>query len=101
LAEVNAVSRIYNIGRQGCQMVYFQTKNTNLGKFWKALKSKMSEYFMAIWNILWPFGTFYGHFGNLVVMWYIFFSVLVYCIKKNQSGSPVGRSQAKRKKNSF
>jgi hypothetical protein len=22
---------------QGCQMVYFQTKNPNLGKFWRAL----------------------------------------------------------------
>jgi hypothetical protein len=30
----------------------------------------------------WPFGTFYGHFGNLVVIWYIF-PRLVYCIKKN------------------
>jgi hypothetical protein len=27
---------------QGCQMVCFQTKNTNLGKFWRALD----------WNIL-------------------------------------------------
>jgi hypothetical protein len=27
---------------------------------------------MAIWNILRPFGTFYSHFGNLVVTWYIF-----------------------------
>jgi hypothetical protein len=27
---------------------------------------------MAIWNILRPSGTFYGHFGNSVVIWYIF-----------------------------
>jgi hypothetical protein len=27
---------------------------------------------MGIWNILRPFGIFYGHFGNLVVLWYIF-----------------------------
>jgi hypothetical protein len=26
---------------QGCQMVYFQTKNANLGKFWRALQWKM------------------------------------------------------------
>jgi hypothetical protein len=26
---------------QGCQMVYFQTKNPNLGKFWRALIWKM------------------------------------------------------------
>jgi hypothetical protein len=23
---------------QGCQMVYFQTQNPNLGKFWKSCK---------------------------------------------------------------
>jgi hypothetical protein len=37
---------------QGCQMVYFQTKNLNLGKFWRALGEKMFVYFMPIWNIL-------------------------------------------------
>jgi hypothetical protein len=26
---------------QGCQMVYFQTKNTNLGKFLRAFDGKM------------------------------------------------------------
>jgi hypothetical protein len=26
---------------QGCQMVYFQNKNPNLGKFWRALGWKM------------------------------------------------------------
>jgi hypothetical protein len=45
---------------QGCQMVCFQTQNTNLGKFWKAL------YFMTIWNILWPFGTIYGRLVYIV-----------------------------------
>jgi hypothetical protein len=37
---------------QGCQMVSFQTKNPNLGKFWRAVHGKMLIYFMAIWNIL-------------------------------------------------
>jgi hypothetical protein len=37
---------------QGCQTVCFQTKNTNLGKFSKALDGKLFVYFMAIWNIL-------------------------------------------------
>jgi hypothetical protein len=37
---------------QGCQMVYFQTKNPNLGKFWRALDWTMLIYFMTIWNIL-------------------------------------------------
>jgi hypothetical protein len=33
---------------EGCQMAYFQTKNPNVGKFWRALKWKMLVYFMAI-----------------------------------------------------
>jgi hypothetical protein len=33
---------------QGCQMVCFQTKNYNLGKFWRALQWKMLVYFMII-----------------------------------------------------
>jgi hypothetical protein len=37
---------------QGCQMVSFQTKNLNLGKFWRVLDEKMLIYFRAIWNIL-------------------------------------------------
>jgi hypothetical protein len=44
----------------GCQMVYFQTTNLNLGKFWRALELKMLVYFMTIWNILGPFGVIYG-----------------------------------------
>jgi hypothetical protein len=52
--------------KQGCQMVYFQTKNTNLGKFWRALKWKMLVYVMVIWNILRPFDILYSH---LVMLW--------------------------------
>jgi hypothetical protein len=47
---------------QGCQMVYFQTKNHNLGKFWRAMEMEnigifcgRLEYITAIWYILWPF----------------------------------------------
>jgi hypothetical protein len=47
---------------QGCQMVYFQTKDPYLGIFWKALEYTMLVYFVAIWNILQPFGVFHGHF---------------------------------------
>jgi hypothetical protein len=46
---------------QGCQTDWFQTKNPNLGKFRRAIEWKMLVYFMVIWNILWPFGIFYGH----------------------------------------
>jgi hypothetical protein len=45
-------------------MVYFQIKNPNLGKFLRALDWKMLI-------ILWPFGTFYGHFGYFMTIWYI------------------------------
>jgi hypothetical protein len=41
--------RVLHGYRQGCQMVYFQTKNPNLGTFWRALEWKMLVYFMAIW----------------------------------------------------
>jgi hypothetical protein len=43
---------------QYCQMLYFQTKIINLGKFWRALEWKKLVYFMVIWQfwyILWPF----------------------------------------------
>jgi hypothetical protein len=63
-------------------MVYFQTKNLKLGKFWNALGWKMLIYFMAICNISWIFGTFYGHLVHFVFTWYIF-PVLLSCTKKN------------------
>jgi hypothetical protein len=47
---------------QGCQMVYFETKNTNLGKFWRG-KWKMLVNFTIIWYNLWPFGIMYGRLG--------------------------------------
>jgi hypothetical protein len=51
-------------------MVCFQTKNPNLGKFWRVLLWKILVYFMTIWSTLQPLEIFYGHFvffcGNLV-----------------------------------
>jgi hypothetical protein len=52
-------------------MVCFQTKNPNLGKFWRVLHWKMLVYFMDTWFILRSFLKFYGHLvyvvpGNLV-----------------------------------
>jgi hypothetical protein len=41
-------------GYVGCQMVYFETKNTNLGVFWRSLERKILVYLL-------PFGTVYGH----------------------------------------
>jgi hypothetical protein len=86
-------------------MVYFQTKNHNLGKFCIVLQSTMLVNFIAIWSILllfcifyghlvyftavlyilWPFGILYSRFVYFMSIWYIghFGTVLVYCTKKN------------------
>jgi hypothetical protein len=64
-------------------MVYFQTKNRNLGKFGRVLKWKMLVYFMDIGSILRPFDIFYDHLVYFVAIWYIFSPLLVYCTKKN------------------
>jgi hypothetical protein len=62
-------ARCYN---QGCQMVCFQTKNLNFGKFWRVLLRKTLVYFMTIWSILRPLEIFYVHLVYFVVFWYIF-----------------------------
>jgi hypothetical protein len=49
---------------QGCQMVCFPTKNTNLGKFWRVLQWKLLVYFMAIWS-------FYENLVYFVAIWYL------------------------------
>jgi hypothetical protein len=43
-------------GGQCWQMVYFQTKNANLGRFGSVLQLNMLENFMDISTILLPFG---------------------------------------------
>jgi phosphatidylglycerophosphate synthase len=58
--------------------IYFQTKKTNFGKFWKAMQWKMLVLkvpfcllygqmvnCLAIWYILWSFGIFFPRFGML------------------------------------
>jgi hypothetical protein len=55
-----------------CQMVYFQTKNTNLGKFCSVLQRNMLVYFMAIWYFLWPFGIF-------MAIWYFLWPFGIFC----------------------
>jgi hypothetical protein len=68
-------------------MVHFQTKNPNLGKFWKVLQWKMFGIFRAILSISRPTGVFYGHLVHFVVIWYIFtrFGML----HREKSGNPV------------
>jgi hypothetical protein len=57
---------------QVCQMAYFQTKNPNLGIFWRLLQWKMLLYFIDIWSILQPSGIFHWHLVYFVVIKYIF-----------------------------
>jgi hypothetical protein len=58
-----------------CQMVYFLTKNPNLGKVWMVLQSILQ-------SILRPNGIFYGHLVHFVIIWYII-PILVCCTDKN------------------
>jgi hypothetical protein len=53
-------ARIVQIADQGCQMVYFQTKNLNMGIFRRALECIVLLYFITVWNILRPIGIMYG-----------------------------------------
>jgi hypothetical protein len=50
----------------------FSNQNPNLGKFWSAFDSKILIYFMAICNILWPFGIFYDRLVHFAYFWHIF-----------------------------
>jgi hypothetical protein len=85
--------------KQGCQMLCFQTKTPNLGKFLEGHRMEILEYLMVIWNILRSFGIFYSNleyftviwyilkqFGNVVVIWYIFPRFGIFCQEK--SGNP-------------
>jgi hypothetical protein len=73
---------VKTISPQGCQMVYFQTKNPNLGKFRRALEWKRLGHSMTIWNILQSLGTFYGHLVIYVVtIWYILPRFGILCLE--------------------
>jgi hypothetical protein len=63
--ETHEHKQTFHSPEQGCQVACFQTKNPNLGKFWRALDWNMLIFFMVIWNILRTFGIFYGHLGFL------------------------------------
>jgi hypothetical protein len=72
LATLHETGELESFEGQGCQMVSFQTKNSKLGKFWRALDGKMLVYFGAIWNIIRAFGIFYDHLVRFGSIWYIF-----------------------------
>jgi hypothetical protein len=86
--------------KQGCQIVYFQTKNPNLGNFLRALDCKLyicmcvhMKYFLSIWNILYPFRIFYDHLVHFVFIWYIFPVYYHVCMYREKSGNPAWKTQ--------
>jgi hypothetical protein len=62
-ARVQVSPRLF---KQGCQMVSFQTKNPNLGKFLEGLRLENVDIFAAVWNILPTAGIFYDHLVHFV-----------------------------------
>jgi hypothetical protein len=52
-------------------MVHFQTKNPNMGNFWRALDWKMFVYFMANWDILWLFGNLKNVFQPIGLVYFL------------------------------
>jgi hypothetical protein len=64
----------------------FQTKNPNLGKFWRVLRWKMMVYFMDTRSILRSFVIFYGHLVKFVVIRYI--SPRFGILYQEKSGNP-------------
>jgi hypothetical protein len=69
----NLATLTYNyLSKQDCQMVYFQTKKLNLGKFRRTLDCKMLIYFMVIWNILRTFGISFDRLVHTSVHWVLF-----------------------------
>jgi hypothetical protein len=82
-------------------MAYFQTKNPNLGKLWRAFEWKILVHLMPISNILRPFGNFTKlhttKFGIFVLILYIFPRFGILCQEK--SGNPARFIQHGQKKN--
>jgi hypothetical protein len=61
---------------QGCQMVCLQTKNPNLGKFWRFMQWKILFYghlahFTDFCYILWTFGIVRGNLAYFSPFWYL------------------------------
>jgi hypothetical protein len=62
---------------QGCQMDCVQTKNPNLGKFWRVLQMqydgifyKHLDHFTVFCYILWTFGIGRGYLVYFFLFWY-------------------------------
>jgi hypothetical protein len=68
-------------------MVCFQTKNPNLGIFWRVFQWKKLLYFMDTWSILRFFVIFHGHLVCIVRGNLVYFSRLG-ILYKEKSGNP-------------
>jgi hypothetical protein len=63
-------------------MIYFHAQNTNFGYNLEGLEMENVGIVMTIWNILRPFGIFYGRMTKFAFTWYTF-PVLVCLDQKN------------------
>jgi hypothetical protein len=83
LGPYKTAIRIVFLAYHGCQMVCMQTKNSNLGNFWRAFEWKMLAYFWPFGiHTLRSFGILYGPLLYLVAIWYIF-SQIWYIVARN------------------
>jgi hypothetical protein len=63
-------------------MVYFHTKNPNLGNFWGSWNG-------TLWSVLWPLGIFYGHLVYFIAIWYsLWYIIPVLVLDQEKSGNP-------------
>jgi hypothetical protein len=86
LANKNGRETCLACRKQGCQMVYFQTKKSKIWvNFGGSCNGRICYIIMSLWQILrpfgifltiryifWLFGIFYGYLVYFLVIWYIF-----------------------------
>jgi hypothetical protein len=72
--------------RSGAGLPDFQTKNPNLGKFWRDLQRKILVYFMAIGPVLRPLGILCGH---LIYLWLFGIFSSFGMLYQEKSGNPL------------
>jgi hypothetical protein len=75
---------------RGCQMAYFQTKNPNLGKFWRGLLWKMLVYFMAFWSNFRRFGIHMTHYIFCIFCGHLVYFLRFGTLYREKSGNPAG-----------
>jgi hypothetical protein len=79
----NAVLSLFMSGQLFAKVAswctYLQTKNPNLGKFWRVLQWKILVYIMVIWSIFRPFGLFSVHLVYFQAIWYSNWQCGIFC----------------------